>query len=380
MITPFIFGKLAFGSEFTNRSHELSRLNQNFQGGVNTIIISPRRWGKSSLVKKAAEEAGKKKSNLVFCFLDLYNTRSEEEFYRYLAQEVIKATSSKWEERLSFTRKFISRFIPSVTYSPEPNNEFSLSLNSKELMKSPDEILNLAENIAAAKKVHLILCIDEFQQIAEFKETKAFQKKLRAAFQTQRHVTYCLYGSKRTMMMHVFTAVSMPFYKFGDIIFLQKISENDWKKFLVDRFAQTGKKITEQQAVMISSMVENHPYYVQQLAQLSWLRSGKSCSNKIIVEAFESLTLQLSMLFQNLTDSLSPKQVNFLAALGDESQKFSSRDMLEKYKLGTSANVLKIKHALQQREIIDIDGGKIEFLDPVYKNWLNNYYFKRFSQ
>ena len=86
-----------------------------------------------------------------------------------------------------------------------------------------DRLVKLMEEALAAKK-QIILCIDEFQNISEFDHPVDFQKKLRAHWQLHQHVTYCLYGSKRHMLMEVFSSPSMPFYKFGDIIFLENLA------------------------------------------------------------------------------------------------------------------------------------------------------------
>jgi uncharacterized protein len=167
----------------------------------------------------------------------------------------------------------------------------------------------------------------------------------------------------------------MPFYKFGDILFLEKIKDKDWIKFIVRRFTETGKSIGAKDAAAIAGYCENHSYYVQQLAQQVWLRTSKKCSSEIIQEAFEDLIMQLSMLFQIMTDKLSAKQVNFLKALINNEKQITSQRVLQKYQLGTSANVLKIKRALHNKEIIDIIGKKIEFNDPLYKYWLTKNYF-----
>lgn len=375
MITPFTFGKIATGDEFTNREADIQRLSNNFNAGTNSILISPRRWGKSSLVRKSAELASKQNKKLRFCFIDLFNIRNEEHFYQVLAQELIIISASKWEERIENTKKFISQFIPKITYSLDINNEFALGLDWKEVQKQPEQIIQLAEKIAIEKGIKIVLCIDEFQNIAEFDTPLAFQKKLRAHWQTHTHVSYCLYGSKRHMMMEVFASSSMPFYKFGDLIFLEKISEAHWITFITKRFEATGKSISTENAGEIARLVEFHPYYVQQLAQLTWLRTSKIANEQDIQEAHEQLMMQLSLLFQNITDSLSNTQVNFLHALLQEVLQFSSKETLAHYRLGTSANVLRIKEALVNKEIVDIKGAKIEFLDPVYKQWLKRYYF-----
>jgi uncharacterized protein len=376
MKTPFTFGKIVQDSDFTDREKESKILISNFNSLVNTILISPRRWGKSSLVFKAAKSVKKKNKSIRFCFLDLNNVRTEEQFYQQLATAVLKASSSKLEIIIGNAKKFMGRFIPNVTFSPDQISEISLSLDWGEVKKSPDDILDMAEKISEAGKIQIVICIDEFQNISSFENPMSFQKKLRAHWQLHQHVTYCLYGSKRHMMMDVFTSPSMPFYKFGHIMFLEKISVNDWISFIKKRFSETKKEIGRSEARIIAELVECHPYYVQQLAQQAWLRTDTVCNNLIIYEAFEDLVLQLSMLFQALVEGLSNSQVNFLKALICNEQKISSQKVIKEYDLGTSANVSKIKKVLFNKEIIDMEGDRITFIDPVYKYWLKIYYFK----
>jgi len=309
MKTPFTFGKIVQDNDFTDREKETKRLVSNFNSSVNTILISPRRWGKSSLVLKAANILMEKDKKIGFCFIDLNNVRTEEQFYQQLATEILKASSTKIETIIGNAKKFMGRFIPNITLSPGQISKIKLSLDWKEVTKNPDDILNMAEKISESGKIRFVICIDEFQNISGFENPVDFQKKLRSHWQLHQHVTYCLYGSRRHMMMDVFTSPSMPFYKFGDIIFLEKISVNDWIAFIQKRFSDTKKGIGTSEAKLIAEMVECHPYYVQQLAQQAWLRSDELCTGSIINEAFEDLVLQLSMLFQALIDGLNNSQV-----------------------------------------------------------------------
>ncbi len=375
MKTPFIYGKLATDENFTNREKELEKLEQNFLSGTNTILISPRRWGKSSLVLKAINEVKKKNNSIIVVSIDMFNIRSEDEFYRILAESLMRAISGKLYEVIDNVKKFLKHWIPKISISPDSQQEFNLELNWHELKKQPDEILNLPENIAISKAYKVVVCLDEFQNISYFEDPLAFQKKLRSCWQHHQHVTYCLYGSKRHMLMEVFTSPSMPFYKFGDLMFLTKISIEYWKIFIISQFNATGKEISHEQAGKIATLVDFHPYYVQQLAQASWLRTDKIVSDSIIDQALETLVLQLSMLFQNITETLSNSQINFLKALLDGVSRFSSKRNIDKYHLGTSANVVRIKKALINKEIIDDQPGEIKILDPVYAIWLKMYYF-----
>jgi uncharacterized protein len=376
MEAPFVFGKLAVDKYFTNRKEELNRLTRNFRMLVNTILISPRRWGKSSLVEKAAKMALKTDSDIRFCFIDAYNVRTEEQFYQLLATEVLKVSSTGLEIMMENAKAFMGKFIPRFSFSPDNQQEVSISLDWREVKKQPDDILNMAEKIAAKNKWKFIVCIDEFQNIATFDNQVAFQKKLRAHWQKHQHVSYCLYGSKRHMLMEVFTSSSMPFYKFGELIFLEKIKKEDWIKFIVKRFKSTGKTIPGKEAGLIAELADFHPYYVQQLAQQSWLRTSDKCSEEIIHKAHESIIDQLGMLFQSRTEELTNYQVNLLKALLEGEKQFSSKENLDKYDLGTSPNVARIKKALESKEIIDLSGDEIILLDPMYKSWLENRYFK----
>jgi len=376
MTAPFTFGKIAYDSNFTNRENESLRLTTNFVSGINTILISPRRWGKSSLVVKSAKLAQKKDKQLKFVFIDLFNVRTEEDFYILLAKNVLQQSNTKAEEIIEKAGKFLGRLIPNLSFSPELNNEFNISFNWNEVKKNPDEILNLAENLAQEKNFRFVICVDEFQNISSFGDSLAIQKKLRSNWQKHKNVTYCLYGSKRHMLMDVFTSSSMPFYKFGDILFLQKIEKTALRKFVIKRFKDTEKKIDKNLAEMIVDMAECHPYYVQQLAQLVWLRTSGECTKEIVLNAHESLILQFDYLFQKITDDLSNTQVNFLHALISGETQLSSKDVIAKYNLGTSANVSRIKSSLENKEIVDLFDNSITILDPMYHYWLKHFYFK----
>jgi hypothetical protein len=248
-------------------------------------------------------------------------------------------------------------------------------LNWSEVKKQPDEILDLPQQIARSKGWKIIICIDEFQNIGFYTDAVAFQKQLRSRWQKHQDVSYCLFGSKRHMLMQVFTSPSMPFYKFGDIMFIEKISTKDWEKYITERFRATGKEIAPELSSRIAELLDNHPYYVQQLEQLCWLRCDHKMTAQVIDQSLDSLTLQLSLLFQNLTESLSTTQVNYLRALINEETHFSSKETIQKYQLGTSANVSRIKQALTDKEIIDTMQGTGVFLDPMFKIWLKKYYF-----
>lgn len=342
METPFLYGRIADNENFTNRKDETEFLMKNFRGLINTIIISPRRWGKTSLVHKVAKTISKEDKNIIICQVDIFNCRTEEEFYTVFANSLLKATSTVWEDsRLSY-----------------------------------DEILDLPQVIANDTKKRMVVCIDEFQNINEYEEPLAFQRKLRSHWQKHTSVCYCLYGSKRHMLLNIFNNYGMPFYKFGDIFFLSKINREEWVTFITQRFASTGKQISEELSGLIADKMKNHPYYTQQLSQQVWFRTPDSgCTQEIVEEAFISLIDQLSLLFANVVDALTPKQINFLLAVADGNSNFSSKEVLSKYKLGTSANIKNLRKATLEKDLIDVlPGNVVEIQDPAFEYWLRYVY------
>ncbi len=376
METPFIFGKIVSGKEFTDRESETVWLQQQWQAGNNCMIISPRRWGKSSLVEHAVRKKQQQHAGTLFCFIDLYNVRSEQEFYEVFARELLKVTANSWEEIARNAKLFFKHLIPRLSFSPDPASEISLGFDWKELKKNPSEVLNLPEKIGKAKKKEIVICLDEFQNISFFDEPLALQKKLRAHWQKHQQATYCLYGSKRHLLMDFFTKPSMPFYQFGEILFLQKIAEAYWVPFISGHFAASGKSITERQAMHIARIMDNHPYFVQQLAQAVWLRTAKKCSDDVIDKTLAELLDQYSILYQKEVDQLTNPQLNFLRALCDKVEQLSSAETIRKYRLGTSANIPRIRTALENKELIDITGKQINFNDPLFESWLKQKYFK----
>lgn len=366
---PFVFGVAASGDNFTDRESETARLLTNFRSGVNTVLISPRRWGKTSLVRKVCRLA--QTDELKIVYLDIFSCRSDADFYDAFASAVLKQTSTKVEEWMENIRQFLSRISPKISLGADPAADFSFSLELTPKREDIDEILQLPEKIAEKKGCRIVVCIDEFQQIGEFKDSKTFQKRLRSVWQLQKHVSYCLFGSKKHLMNELFERKSLPFYKFGDAIYLQKIATADWVGYIRSRFEATGKSIPAELAEEICRRVNNHSSYVQQLAWLVWTRTGKEATRQELEAAFQDIIDQNTPLFEKQTESLTSFQMNFLRAIIDGvHSEFTTQEVMRKYQLGSSANVSIIKRALIKKELIEIDKRRAVIPDPIMKVWL----------
>ena len=376
MEAPFIFGKIATDENFTDRQQETAHLVNNFESLINTIIISPRRWGKSSLVHKAATIAQNEDKQLKICTVDLFNVKTEEQFYTVFARSVIRGTASRWDEAVENAKKFFSRLVPKISIGADPMNEVSIDFDWEEMKRNPDEILDLPERIAQSKGIKVMVCIDEFQNIAEFDDPLFFQRKLRAHWQKHQKASYCLYGSKRHMMLEVFTDSSMPFYKFGDLFFLNKIDTDHFVPFIIERFSSTGKTISEGACKKIIALADNHPYYVQQLSQLSWLRSSSQCTEEIVTKAHESLVEQLSLLFSNLIETLTFQQVCYLHAFIAGEKAITSSETMHRYHISSATAASRSLKTLIKKDILDSKAGIVSFQDPIFEYWLRHHYYQ----
>lgn len=372
MNNAFIYGYAVEGENFTDREAETKRLKANFEHGVNTLLISNRRIGKTSLVRHVGRLVNPKKATVVY--LDIFDCRSEYDFYNKLATAVLQQTSSKIDSILQNAKNFLSRVSPKISMGPDLTSEFSLSLGITPKEYAPEQILELAENIAKKQKKRIVVCIDEFQQIGEFPDSLSVQKRLRGAWQLQQNVSYCLFGSKKHLLTNIFQNKSMPFYQFGDVIYLGVISTEDWVPFICDKFRKHGLRIDKELASRICGEVENYSSYVQQLAWLVMLHTEREVTSEIIDTAMNELIAQNAALFMQQTEGLSSYQMNMLRAIAAGIHNgFLSQEVLETYRLGTKSNIPRIKKALIDRDIVEQRETGLYISDPIFNKW-----FRRF--
>ncbi len=372
MERAFVYGMSVEGENFTDRVKETKRLKMNMENGINVILVSPRRIGKSSIVRKVTKEITSSKIKTVF--MDIYDCRSEYDFYNRFASELLKQTANKTGQVIENIKKFMVRLTPKISFSPEPMSEFSLSLGITPQNYKPEEILQLPEIIGQAQGVHIVVCIDEFQQIGEMSDTLTIQKRLRGIWQHQRNVSYCLFGSKKHLMNKLFQNRRMPFYQFGEMMYLDKIPTEDWVPFICSRFESQDKKISAELARRICETVESNSSYVQQLAWNVMAETGKVTTEEDFNRGVDALLAQCSALFEEQLKGLTGYQINFIRALCDGvSSDFGSKAILETYNLGTKSNILRIKTALLSKEMIDFDKDNVFLEDPVFKIWFKRY-------
>jgi len=374
MNAPFQYGTLATKENFVDRVEDRTQLKSFLSSHINVMLISPRRWGKSSLVKVAMDELQNEAKDVRVCFIDAFSIGSEAEFYRTFASQVIACASTKLERRIQDAKKFLTGVVPQLVIKDDVTNFMAFDIKFIPQEQDKMDILRLPEKLALAKNIRIVVCIDEFQQLANLPDYKNMEGKMRSAWQQQEHVTYCLYGSKRHMMMDIFNNANSPFYRFGQMLFLDKIAKSEWMPFIRESFEKSGKHISEAFASQVCDVVECHSWYLQQLCYFIWNATTEEVDEQIFRYGLRQLINTNSPMFLSDTESLAPSQIEMLRAIKDGVQQLSSAEAKRNYALGNPNTISKNKKVLRDKDIIEEKNGELVFVDPVYRLWFSQEY------
>lgn len=370
MKKSFVYGVAVTDYNFTGREAEIRHLKANFENGINSILISPRRYGKTSLVNYVCRSLSE--TDIIIVRLDIFGCKTEYEFYNMLAAAVLKQTATKVQQWMEEARDFLARLTPKIGIPLDPTQEVNVSLGITPQTHSPEEILNLVETIAQRKQQRIVVCIDEFQEVGEFADTKHVQGRLRAAWQHHHYASYCLFGSKRHMMSKIFMNRSMPFYQFGDLIWLEKIPTADWTDYIVSHFSDAGRHISAAFANSICKVVDDYPSYVQQLASivLNHLEPGTTATEEVLRESVRELLLANEALFMQQIEPLTVYQMNMLRAIvsGIHSG-YSETAVRRNFDLGSPSNIVRLREALKERDLVYSELKLLYITDPVFALW-----------
>lgn len=376
MDSPFIFTQPVVGDNFIDRKNEIDWLSSNLSNGQHTILIAPPLFGKRSLATNALIQAHKQQY-LQSCILSLYNVRDEFVFYTNLVNMLLKAmcsTSDEWEAAI---QQFLPETHPLVYINEADQNGVSLLFDKAAVMAHTDELLMLPERLAEWKSKRIVVCIHDFQEIARFDESKLFQKKLCSTWKQHKLTTYLLCGSKKNAANVLFSE-KMPFHKFGDIIQLERLDERLSVNYMMQSFSKTGRVISKEFAEQLYRKVLGYPYYVQLLAHICWLNTKGFVMDSVVNKSVEDIYDYNERIFRWIIDGLSNAQLNYLHAMVDGVLRFSSVESLQRYALHSSANVARVREALEKKEILTFDRHNMpSFIDPVFELWFRYRYINK---
>ena len=369
---PFFFGEVVTGENFTDRVKEIERLTADLRGGHNIFLISPRRYGKTSLIMNVLEHL--KKENLLTFYIDLYKVASLRELLEAYAKGVADSCTTRVERFSEFIKDIFPRLRPKMIIGSDgaPSIEVDIQLKDRELFDSLEEVFDIPEKIAKKQNRNFVVVFDEFQEILSL-DGERIEKMMRACFQHHHNVAYLFAGSKRHLIHNMVSDPNRAFYKLGDIMNLQKINPADMGAFLKKHFFKGHIEIADSIIDYILQISDNVPYNVQYLCHhlWNWCLEAKRVEKQDVMKVIDNIIAEQFVNYIALWDGLSLRQRLFLKAISKSQRKpIFSKDFISENELGTSGSVQKSITLLKKKNIIDVDGKKIVFNDIFFKKWI----------
>jgi AAA+ ATPase superfamily predicted ATPase len=353
MRNPFKFGTIVEDEFFTDRTQELQYIVRVMDSENHLILISPRRFGKSSLVVKAAKQMERP-----YLLLNLQNVITTQDLAAKLVKEVFKLYT--WEKVKHLMSHF--RVVPTISTNPVTNGfdvSFQPTTDSNVLL---EDAMALIEKVSTSER-RLIVIFDEFQEIMQI--AKGLDKQLRAIMQIQKGLNYILLGSQESMMTEIFERKKSPFYHFGVLMHLNKIPYKDFLDYLNERLSPVIAEMSKAAANEILALTNCHPYYTQQLASQVWeLAKYEEIKDGLVNEAVKRITSNHDLDFERLWVKFNRMDKQILQAL------CRGENPLQNRQLATSTTYSAIKRLMKMGYIIRTEKYEVE--DPFFKRWITD--------
>ncbi len=305
----------------------------------NVAIVAHRGWGKQLLLKETGYTLLERHKDFRVFYFDLKTVFELSDFLKGYAAELCRSTSSK---------------LPART---DPAKDIR-------------DILDLTETIAKVKKIKLIIFISNFQNTKHFVDSYQVLKRFRLCWRKHESCAYCLSGNNNQYFKKLFGVIGSPMYGFGRCYYPGRNTFHNYLPYIRSLFFNGNKIIEDNAAKTISMLAENHLFYLQLLSWNAYLITDRICTASIVEKAFENLVDQNEIHFENILGRINPRQFNFVRALLLHPGKICSAESLEKYGLGSSSNVARIRECLEIKGIIENHGHTASIIDPLFSHWL----------
>jgi hypothetical protein len=361
---PFRFGDLALDEAFTDRADELSALCNDMRNGQNVALIAPRRYGKSSLLRRAEQElvAG----GVLVAGIDLLKTPTKERLAGKLARAIHDEIASplfRAKERLRiFANLRVTPTIAVDAHDGTPTFTFTPTHRREDMDATLERLLELPAQLAAERGRRVVLAFDEFQEITEIDPN--LPGLMRSVFQEQPDVAHVYAGSRRDMMHRLFTDENEPFFRSAKVMELDVIAPSLFAEFVEERFASTGRLLAPGVAVRLVEITRGHPYGTQELAYAMWELGD-------LDEAVESVVRSENAHFTLAWSSASRVQRLVLQALALEPGGVYGFDYRARHDLPGASTVQRAVEQLVVDELVERrqDGG-FDLAEPFLREWI----------
>jgi len=373
---PFSFGALAFDEAFTDREDELAELVADLLNGQDVLIYAPRRYGKSSLALRAAEEAVRQGVLVGYC--DLLKIPTKERLADTLAKTIyrdIDSTAGQLFERAADLFRGL-RIRPTMELDAEDGSlqfSFRAGRRSSEINDTIETLLELLGKLASERKRRVVMIFDEFQEIVEL--DRKFPNLLRAVFQGQPEVGHVYLGSRRHVLDRIFSDRNQPFWRSAKRLELGPIPKAKFARVLRERFDATGKSIPDGAVNRLLEITHGHPYATQELAYEAWQSTpaGESAADEEIEQALTRVLRSEHNHLEKLWEDAPTGQRQLMIALASEPARSPyAEDYRAAHDLPSVATVQTALRALARKEIAGRDeDGSHSIVEPFFAEWIN---------
>jgi uncharacterized protein len=373
---PFVYGEVVPASAFVDREEELARLTADLRNGQKVFLISPRRFGKSSLVRQALRSAQRGGALTVELTVSSYS--SYVAFLEGYARALV-GVEARLDRARSWLRDLLSDVRPEVRLEPDAGGRSQLAVSfpsvrsDKDVSRLAQEVFALPGRITESRKRRMAVALDEFQAIGSF-NGGSVEHALRAAVQHQRDVGYVFSGSEPALMERMLGR-SRPFYKAGPVMRLQRIPADRFEGFIEDRFRATGMKAAPGLAGAIIDLAGNLPYDVQRLAHEVWddvRAAGRRTVDADDLHAtLKRLLGEHETLFEGTWQRLTLAQRGTLrAAVLEDGRELLAADVRARYRLSGASTVQASLTALVREDVLAREGTRYTIVDSLFREWV----------
>jgi hypothetical protein len=373
---PFVYGEVVPASAFVDRELELDRLTGDLRDGQKIFLISPRRFGKSSLVHQALRSAVRGGALAVEVTVSSYS--SYVAFLEGYAQALV-SIESRLDRARGWLRELLDDARPEVRLRPDGAGRGQLAVSfpsvrsDRDVSRLAQEVFALPGRITETRRRRMAIALDEFQAIGAF-NGGSVEHALRAAVQHQRDVGYVFSGSEPALMERMLGR-SRPFYKAGPVMRLQKIPAERFERFIDAKFRATGIKPAAGLAGAIVDLAGNLPYDVQRLAHEVWddakTLGRKTVDHDDLHSTLKRLLGEHETLFEGTWQRLTLAQRGALrAAVLQEGRELLSADVRARYRLSGTSTVQASLNALVRDDILAKDGSRYAVVDSLFREWI----------
>jgi uncharacterized protein len=371
---PFTFGDLALDEAFTDREPELRELVSDMLNGQNVLVYAPRRYGKSSLVLRATQEAMREKA--LVGYLDLMKTPTKERFAAALAKtiyaDVASLVGQTFEKAAELFRGL--RVVPTMEVDSDGTLRFSFQAGRRktDIDETIERLLELLGELAAERKRRVVIVFDEFQEILAL--DPRFPNLMRAVFQAQPEVSHVYLGSKRHLLRRIFSDKNEPFWRSAKQLEIGVIPPEAFEPFLRERFAETGKRLGPGAAARLLASTGGHPYATQELAYFVWelVPDGGEASAADVEDGLgRVLRSEHNHLVLMWDDAPRPQRLLMLALADEPVRAVYSADYASRHDLPPTPTLQRALSGLVQKEIVAQGrDGEYRIVEPFLAEWL----------